>query len=133
MIRRPPRSTRTDTRFPYTTLFRSSLRYEAHRRSWLRYRGGANPARPAEPHASGADDEAMYRKAAEPRQMYCRRYARQQAHRPVYSTPRPLAPGWNQKMQARRPEPQALRAMRVYGSGKDRSRSHRQLLKGHTV
>src|SRR3546814_2552642 len=27
MIRRPPRSTRTDTLFPYTTLFRSSLRY----------------------------------------------------------------------------------------------------------
>src|SRR3546814_9234721 len=26
MIRRPPRSTRTDTRFPYTTLFRSALR-----------------------------------------------------------------------------------------------------------
>src|SRR3546814_15859692 len=25
MIRRPPRSTRTDTRFPYTTLFRSLL------------------------------------------------------------------------------------------------------------
>src|SRR3546814_4357367 len=25
MIRRPPRSTRTDTRFPYTTLFRSPL------------------------------------------------------------------------------------------------------------
>src|SRR3546814_17820783 len=25
MIRRPPRSTRTDTRFPYTTLFRSDL------------------------------------------------------------------------------------------------------------
>src|SRR3546814_12837804 len=24
MIRRPPRSTRTDTRFPYTTLFRSN-------------------------------------------------------------------------------------------------------------
>src|SRR3546814_579194 len=30
MIRRPPRSTRTDTRFPYTTLFRS--RYGAGRR-----------------------------------------------------------------------------------------------------
>src|SRR3546814_6062865 len=34
MIRRPPRSTRTDTLFPYTTLFRSStkagqLRFEA--------------------------------------------------------------------------------------------------------
>src|SRR3546814_7090705 len=26
MIRRPPRSTRTDTRFPYTTLFRSRAR-----------------------------------------------------------------------------------------------------------
>src|SRR3546814_4394927 len=26
MIRRPPRSTRTDTLFPYTTLFRSSVR-----------------------------------------------------------------------------------------------------------
>src|SRR3546814_13748419 len=25
MIRRPPRSTRTDTRFPYTTLFRSAI------------------------------------------------------------------------------------------------------------
>src|SRR3546814_2550316 len=25
MIRRPPRSTRTDTRFPYTTLFRSQI------------------------------------------------------------------------------------------------------------
>src|SRR3546814_2079255 len=27
MIRRPPRSTRTDTLFPYTTLFRSLRRY----------------------------------------------------------------------------------------------------------
>src|SRR3546814_6956211 len=29
MIRRPPRSTRTDTLFPYTTLFRSSARFDA--------------------------------------------------------------------------------------------------------
>src|SRR3546814_14612120 len=29
MIRRPPRSTRTDTLFPYTTLFRSRARFEA--------------------------------------------------------------------------------------------------------
>src|SRR3546814_7338864 len=28
MIRRPPRSTRTDTLFPYPTLFRSSLHHE---------------------------------------------------------------------------------------------------------
>src|SRR3546814_10694236 len=30
MIRRPPRSTRTDTRFPYTTLFRSVGRAHQH-------------------------------------------------------------------------------------------------------
>src|SRR3546814_16502022 len=33
MIRRPPRSTRTDTLFPYTTLFRSSLGVEGERRA----------------------------------------------------------------------------------------------------
>src|SRR3546814_1694060 len=37
MIRRPPRSTRTDTRFPYTTLFRSGRR---------RARGGPRPGVP---------------------------------------------------------------------------------------
>src|SRR3546814_12424655 len=31
MIRRPTRSTRTDTPFPYTTLFRSPVRHEAQR------------------------------------------------------------------------------------------------------
>src|SRR3546814_1822822 len=30
MIRRPPRSTRTDTLFPYTTLFRSRRRHRPH-------------------------------------------------------------------------------------------------------
>src|SRR3546814_11860381 len=34
MIRRPPRSTRTDTRFPYTTLFRSAE--PGHRRGHVR-------------------------------------------------------------------------------------------------
>src|SRR3546814_15041269 len=33
MIRRPPRSTRTDTLFPYTTLFRSVCRCRLHRRA----------------------------------------------------------------------------------------------------
>src|SRR3546814_15612047 len=32
MIRRPPRSTRTDTLFPYTTLFRSRTHTLLHRR-----------------------------------------------------------------------------------------------------
>src|SRR3546814_16546156 len=30
MIRRPPRSTRTDTLFPYTTLFRSNVGFRCH-------------------------------------------------------------------------------------------------------
>src|SRR3546814_3489729 len=35
MIRRPPRSTRTDTLFPYTTLFRSTHHHGRQRRSWF--------------------------------------------------------------------------------------------------
>src|SRR3546814_3758693 len=38
MIRRPPRSTRTDTLFPYTTLFRSSERlwFRLHTAPWFK-------------------------------------------------------------------------------------------------
>src|SRR3546814_784001 len=43
MIRRPPRSTRTDTRFPYTTLFRSAAYLYLRRR--LPARCGAPPPR----------------------------------------------------------------------------------------
>src|SRR3546814_5532451 len=40
MIRRPPRSTRTDTLFPYTTLFRSApgLELRGRQGDWLRVR-----------------------------------------------------------------------------------------------
>src|SRR3546814_1680580 len=37
MIRRPPRSTRTDTLFPYTTLFRSTLIWAARSEDSRRY------------------------------------------------------------------------------------------------
>src|SRR3546814_5205125 len=40
MIRRPPRSTRTDTLFPYTTLFRSLRANLAHRQHDMRVRLG---------------------------------------------------------------------------------------------
>src|SRR3546814_6528709 len=44
MIRRPPRSTRTDTLFPYTTLFRSLFATAACSRSTSSLGGGgANP------------------------------------------------------------------------------------------
>src|SRR3546814_1177727 len=42
MVRRPPRSTRTDTRFPYTTLFRSDCR-----RGLQGLHAGAHPSLPA--------------------------------------------------------------------------------------
>src|SRR3546814_4550533 len=45
MIRRPPRSTRTDTLFPYTTLFRSHL---IHPFAQLAERGGQRWARDAQ-------------------------------------------------------------------------------------
>src|SRR3546814_8781699 len=51
MIRRPPRSTRTDTLFPYTTLVRSSRR--RCRRSPRKSRASANSA------AGGATGPAM--------------------------------------------------------------------------
>src|SRR3546814_3374398 len=53
MIRRPPRSTRTDTLFPYTTLFRS---HSAPRRDWraaARYAGQVAPGAGRSPRAPG--------------------------------------------------------------------------------
>src|SRR3546814_5586701 len=47
MIRRPPRSTRTDTLFPYTTLFRSRCaRCSMRRRRAALAPGGGDGARP---------------------------------------------------------------------------------------
>src|SRR3546814_1997687 len=48
MIRRPPRSTRTDTLFPYTTLFRSRFRssiVSAPRRKSARLTSSSRPGR----------------------------------------------------------------------------------------
>src|SRR3546814_11745576 len=59
MIRRPPRSTRTDTLFPYTTLFRSPYRKD------LGSRGATRPSahrhrRPRRPHRrSGGRPETV--------------------------------------------------------------------------
>src|SRR3546814_17529139 len=43
MIRRPPRSTRTDTLFPYTTLFRSLVRALDQVRQHARIKGSILP------------------------------------------------------------------------------------------
>src|SRR3546814_8162032 len=47
MIRRPPRSTRTDTLFPYTTLCRSRAAGRSWRRRPARLRRSSGPARSA--------------------------------------------------------------------------------------
>src|SRR3546814_4957045 len=49
MIRRPPRSTRTDTLFPYTTLFRSAGHSLARLHGLVRHEAGVRvvPAQPA--------------------------------------------------------------------------------------
>src|SRR3546814_6250011 len=64
MIRRPPRSTRTDTLFPYTTLFRS-LRERARVHGWiwpqiLSHRAVAEP-----------DRESLWAEQLNPRQLPC--------------------------------------------------------------
>src|SRR3546814_4360609 len=52
MIRRPPRSTRTDTLFPYTTLFRSALSQELFEVS-EQGRALGDPEPVVEPHHRG--------------------------------------------------------------------------------
>src|SRR3546814_2169445 len=55
MIRRPPRSTRTDTLFPYTTLFRSPRAGQPHRPGGdQRVRHGENRQRLSNRHAHTA-------------------------------------------------------------------------------
>src|SRR3546814_2919913 len=49
MIRRPPRSTRTDTLFPYTTLFRSSVRCSSETRNHTPVRPGNRPSNEGRP------------------------------------------------------------------------------------
>src|SRR3546814_17729217 len=61
MIRRPPRSTRTDTLFPYTTLFRSLRELRRRDPRWvrqrLRRRGLARGHGPREGRADLAADD----------------------------------------------------------------------------
>src|SRR3546814_10181029 len=70
MIRRPPRSTRTDTLFPYTTLFRSSVR--AFLSSAIRLRRGSGTHHGSSLQGSSAPP---YRGGAGPSGRVCRRAA----------------------------------------------------------
>src|SRR3546814_2679532 len=71
MVRRPPRSTRTDTLFPYTTLFRSTRSHAGARRPG-KGRRRRNPA-----HRRDGDDD---RQPAFPRRHLRRRALRSEEH-----------------------------------------------------
>src|SRR3546814_7177829 len=58
MIRRPPRSTRTDTLFPYTTLFRSRPIQHPERHRQGHYGGGTEPRPQGIQGRKGADPSA---------------------------------------------------------------------------
>src|SRR3546814_3582915 len=70
MLRRPPRSTRTDTLFPYTTLFRSARAAAGHDRQRAVVGGEraqvAQPPRPGEVPVDARAGAARSRRAAGP-------------------------------------------------------------------
>src|SRR3546814_997652 len=74
MIRRPPRSTRTDTLFPYTTLFRSG------RSGWRRPRRDRNPRRNGPNFRSGWR-RARPRLSRKPRRLREARVRRSEEHK----------------------------------------------------
>src|SRR3546814_6456967 len=85
MIRRPPRSTRTDTLFPYTTLFRSAsarrrrtVEQAAHRYVGLIPMRAAARRVGAGPHALNIPEEQMDTRRQKGRA--CSRLGRKQGH-----------------------------------------------------
>src|SRR3546814_6013686 len=65
MIRRPPRSTRTDTLFPYTTLFRSDKRPDAGDRQTGRGAGRSAPGSAREGARTGGNVRSRHRNAGD--------------------------------------------------------------------
>src|SRR3546814_6701181 len=63
MIRRPPRSTRTDTLFPYTTLFRSRVSVGLH--------GGLRDEGISDCPIAQPDREGLWAEQRHPRQLPC--------------------------------------------------------------
>src|SRR3546814_15381473 len=74
MLRRPPRSTRTDTLFPYTTLFRSARRRRGHHDRAAAAPGDLrHDVLHAQPHAADVDGddpvEVLLRLVLDPRDL----------------------------------------------------------------
>src|SRR3546814_2447000 len=91
MIRRPPRSTRPDTLFPYTTLFRSALLPAgAH----PRFHGGGEPGLPARRSQRDARHPAARRELPARRRPRPRgRHPRRRGHQPSPAASSPCLTG----------------------------------------
>src|SRR3546814_18816796 len=114
MIRRPPRSTRTDTLFPYTTLFRSPLATGAvgRRSGAVGYLPDRLPAVAGDVDAQRADRGRIFDRTAAMRVFRPRRIepaahhrrARARAVQPEIVDPRRRADGVRPAQPADRPE-----------------------------
>src|SRR3546814_16803391 len=100
MIRRPPRSTRTDTLFPYTTLFRSSPPEVQHEPPDPRPDGRARGPR----HPRGRLREPRHR----PADQRCPLPPGRQGNLPA-DRPRPARPGPCARTPRRKPGPPRIR------------------------
>src|SRR3546814_17337981 len=125
MIRRPPRSTRTDTLFPYTTLFRSLPR---HRRQFgLSGRRRSIRRRTAKPCWLGVPCESAGRSLA-PRPTLPAR-----GKRPPLPSPPPCLGRMHEETDARNGLPHSLTAAERKSVGEGQSASARVAPGGHRI
>src|SRR3546814_20390983 len=110
MIRRPPRSTRTDTLFPYTTLFRSAATAPVPPDRWRRPHKPL-PAMTPSPRVRPWSESARYRcasrsRSARPTTPTHDRCARQNCNRPPRRWHLPACPGTTAETTAARESPE---------------------------
>src|SRR3546814_4553088 len=92
MIRRPPRSTRTDTLFPYTTLFRSAVGADDARRGGAQFGQDEQKGFAEREGGVGLDQKARARQVSDDDRGLGRRRARRDVE-PQGAPPHPPAVG----------------------------------------
>src|SRR3546814_2408566 len=108
LIRRPPRSTRTDTLFPYTTLFRSR-----HRQSVLHHRLGRRAARDRDRRRPAAEGDQGRRRLRQGPEEIPRCHALRSAELRRGHRPRPAGDGYRRVRAGARQRTAAARVRHV--------------------